>query len=98
MTQESWAIVVGLLVMLVTSLVKNPSWNRTHKTVVFAAVSVLGAVGQLLIAGDLDLDRDNFWADLGTNVSIIVTTATMIYNLKFKETSANEKLESTKVL
>lgn len=93
MNEQTWSVLLGLVVMLVTSAAKNPRWTVTQKTLAFAGVSALGAVVQLAIEGQLKLDGD-LVGNLGQNFSIVVTTATMLYNLYFKKTEANAKLEA----
>ena len=97
MNEETWSMIVGLLVMLATSLVKNPRWTVMQKNLLFGAVSVVAAVGQLAAEGELEFDG-NLWQSLVTRFGVIVATATMIYNLYFRDTAVNAKLEETKIL
>lgn len=85
LTPEVVSVIVGLLVSLATSLVKNPNWTITEKTLVFAGVSVVAAVLQNL--GQLTVD------DIAQSLVVIVTSAQLFYGLHFHKTKTNAKLE-----
>lgn len=89
LTPETVSVIIGVLVTLATSLAKNPSWSLEKKTLLLGGVSVLGAVLQNVAAGTLDL------SNVAESLTVIVTSSIFFYNLYFRKTKANEKLENT---
>lgn len=93
---EVLSIFIGLIVPAVTSFLKNPRWNRELKTALVVVVCAVGAVGGMLVTGDLTFDT-NFWGQLGASAATVFTSATLFYNMYFKKTEVNKKLESNGV-
>ena len=87
LNEETIAVILGLVVTLATSLGKNPDWSTEKKTALFVGVSVLAGVLQNL--GSISL------AAVGESAVVIFTSAQLFYNLWFKKTDANKKLEQT---
>ena len=92
MTQDVWSVVLGVVAMVVTSLVKNPGWTRRAKTAVFTGVAIAAAVAQHAANDDLALD-----GDLLKTAGVVLGTATTMYNMYFKDTRVNERLEKTRL-
>ncbi len=91
MDSEVWSALLGVVVMLVTSLLKQPHWSRQVKTAIFYAVSILAAVGQFLFV------EPRTPGDIFESAAIIIAIANGIYNLYFKFTLPNQKLENVGV-
>lgn len=90
---EVLSVLIGLVVPAVTSFLKNPRWSRELKTLLVVAVCAVGAVGSMLVTGDLTFDS-NFWGQLGASGAAVFTSATLFYNMYFKKTEANKELEA----
>lgn len=92
LTPELVSIVMGFVVMYVTSYLKNCDWAIQNKTLLAGAVSVVGAAAALFATGDVT------WAEFGTSLPIVFASATAFYNLHFKDTKLVRELNAKKVL
>lgn len=87
------SVLVGLIVPAIVSYLKNPNWSRQLKQGIAIAVSVVVTLASLLVTGELVFDG-NFLANLGASLSVVIATSTVFYNLWFKNTVTNNKLEA----
>lgn len=92
LTPETVSILMGFVVMYVTSFLKNCAWSKEWKTLLCGAVSAVGAAAALFATGDVTL------ANFGTALPIVFASATAFYNLHFKDTKIVQELSEKKVL
>lgn len=83
--------VSAVVVNLVTSLLKSVGWSRQVKHIVATVVATIVAGVTLFLSGGFGGE------DLAQSVLAVHGGAQALYNLFFKDTTLNEKLETTLV-
>lgn len=86
------SVLIGFLVPLLVSYLKDVKWNRKVKYVLSMAVSVVAAAANMYIQGDL-----HHWTDLAVQAMVVWTVAQLNYKTWFGDTALNESLENTGV-
>ena len=92
LTPELLSVILGVIVPFVTSTLKSVHWSREVKTTLCGVVSAVFAAAGLVATGDLTL------ASFGMHLPIVFASATAFYQLYFKDTLINKKLEVKKVI
>lgn len=86
------SILVGFIVPLLVSFLKDVKWSRRTKYVFSMAVSVVAAAANMFLQGEL-----HSWFDLVVQAAVVWGVAQVNYKTWFGDTALNVTLENAGV-
>lgn len=86
------SVLVGAVLPVVVSLLKNVEWSRNWKTLFAVGVSFVAATISALLNGDI-----SGWEEFIANLGVIHASSQVIYQGWFKDSNVDETLTEKKV-
>jgi hypothetical protein len=87
------AAMLAVFLMPVVSLIKKPTWSRQVKYLVGMVAALICALAGTVIDGNV-----KSWGEFLAYFSVSLATSQTLYQMYFKDTEIEEKLENTELV